>query len=471
MNNKALEEDIQRIIESRHNQPQSVLGPHYMEKEKLLIIRIFHPHAKEVHIQRKTKPYTKYKMEKIHEDGLFEAKIEKVRQAFKYKVIYTFQDGNTYTTHDPYAFKEPEFTEFDRYLFLNGKHYKLFEKFGAHPMVKDGVKGVNFILWAPNAQRVSVVGPFNLWDGRIHQMMLLDESGIWELFIPDLGEAEVYQYEMKIEGDIIFKKTDPFSFYTAYEPLRGGVIRLPWEKYRWKDEKWMKDAKKENSWKLPLNIYKMDVSKEPLDDLLIKRIKDEGYNYIELSPYMGDKIDSFFSPNTMKCIPEELMTFIDRCHNNNIGLILTSIPSIISEEAKEMTFYDGTRLYEYEDTTINKPKFNHERKEVRSFLISNSMFWMEKYHFDGVNIDPAHVKMYKEALEEEGDVLKDMKVIANGTITERSVSEEEIKRIVEVRHSDPHSILGPHKLMDGNVSVRTFYPGAKDIYLLLEGTP
>ena len=234
------EKDIQEIIQGRHNAPRTILGPHYSEEKDTITIRTLVPYADQVFVLREDNPEIKYQMDKTHKDGFFELAIPGETSGFKYRFHVIDKGGNSRIFHDPYSFTSSNFSDFDRHLYAHGNHYRLFEKLGAHPMVNDGIKGVTFAVWAPNAERVSVVAPFNRWDGRCHQMELLDKSGVWEIFIPDLCEGEFYKYEIRAKNGDVLLKSDPYAFYTETPPNTASIVYDLEGKHTWNDGKWMK---------------------------------------------------------------------------------------------------------------------------------------------------------------------------------------------------------------------------------------
>ncbi len=489
MKNKTSKEDIKKIIESRHNAPHKILGPHYIEKAKAVVVRAFLPYAERVYVALKGKGVDgiKQRMKRTHNEGFFELILKEDISTFLYQLIITDIAGNTLVLHDPYAFLTPHFNDIDSSLFDQGKHTQLFNKLGAHPIVENKVLGVNFTVWAPNALRVSVVGTFNSWDGRCHQMRLLGESGVWEIFIPDIWEGELYKYEIKTKDGDVFLKTDPFAFYTEVYPKTAAIVYDFKGKYEWSDGEWMEKQNKTNDWELPISIYKVDMDSwmEVKDEeerfltfrefakKLIHYLKDKHFTHIEISPswYPLDYMTSYYAPNAQYGKPEDFMTLVDICHQNGIGVIVDWIPAIFSKDLHELLWFDGTQLYEHEDNGHKDSfLFNYGKKEVRNFLIANALFWVEKYHIDGLCADSMASALYLDYLKNENERFSRIKMLVKDYVAKQTISEEDINRITQARHNAPHSILGMHYLeKEKGFSIAAFLPYAEQAYVLREG--
>lgn len=476
------EEDIQAVIESRHQSPDKVLGPHYLKEEKILIIRAFIPDAKEVDVQKKRPPKTKYRMQKTRDEGFFELVLEKVSTPFTYKLVVTDHHGTTYSIHDAYAYQQTTFSDFDRHLFLQGKHYRLFEKFGAHTATNRNVKGVNFCVWAPNAIRVSVVGAFNIWDGRRHPMINIDNTGVWELFVPDIGDNEPYLYEIKTPRGDFFTKIDPFFFFMSPLEQRGEPVYDLSNKYKWQDQTWRKERNASKGWKMPFVVYDLDkhnFSKteqnqtrflfDQFTDEWISSLNNQGYTYVAMSPFQGEHIKSFYAPNKELGSPESLMAFIDRCHAQGIGVLLNSITLKFPKSAEEMTWYDGKREYESEDKD-GSIKFNINSNEVKCFIISNCFFWLEKYHFDGVIADQSVSELIFNSMKDDVNQFKKFRFVKDA-LHKTLLNPLEIDNVTKTNHGNPHSVLGPHKIEKRVTAVRAFFPESEAMYLTEKGFP
>ncbi|OGW23333.1 MAG: 1,4-alpha-glucan branching enzyme, partial [Nitrospirae bacterium GWC2_46_6] len=328
--------------------------------------------------------------------------------------------------------KKRVLTDFDLHLIGEGTHYKNYEKLGAHVVEIDGVKGVHFSVWAPNAKRVSLIGNFNHWDGKKHPMKLLGDSGIWETFIPGLGEGELYKFEIKSKyGGYKEQKADPFAFYFEVRPKSAAIVYSIEDKHKWQDSEWMETRRKTNRLESPVSIYEvhpgswMRVPEEnnrfltyrELADKLIPYVKELGYTHIELLPLMEHPLDvswgyqviGYFAPTSRFGRPEDFMYFIDECHQNGIGVIMDWVPAHFPKDAHGLGFFDGTCLYEHEDPKKGEHKewgtlvFNYGRREVANYLISNALFWLDKYHIDGLRVDAVASMLYLDYSREPGE--------------------------------------------------------------------
>ncbi|BCB96649.1 1,4-alpha-glucan branching enzyme GlgB [Dissulfurispira thermophila] len=328
--------------------------------------------------------------------------------------------------------KKRVLTDFDLYLINEGTHYKNYEKLGAHVMEIDGIRGVHFAVWAPNAKSVSVVGDFNNWDGKRHQMKLLGESGIWEIFIPGLDEGELYKFEIKSKyRGYKEQKADPFAFYFEVRPKSAAIVYNIENKHKWQDVEWMEMRKKKNWFELPIAIYEVHLGSwmrvaddgnrfltyREFADKLIPYVKELGFTHIELLPISEHPLDAswgyqtigYFAPTSRFGRPEDFMYFVDKCHQNGIGVIIDWVPAHFPKDAHGLGRFDGTCLYEHEDPRKGEHRdwgtliFNYGRNEVRNYLISNALFWLEKYHIDGLRVDAVASMLYLDYSREPGD--------------------------------------------------------------------
>ncbi|NMA66655.1 MAG: 1,4-alpha-glucan branching enzyme, partial [Clostridiaceae bacterium] len=344
----ALKISIEELLNNCSKNPHSILGMH-VEKDTV-IVRALNPHSKNIDV-RDVHTSKTYSMKIIDERGLFECRIENRSDPFSYELIHTTFDNHTYSVFDPYSFS-PTLSEYDIYLFNQGNHHHIYEKLGCHLKEYGDVKGAAFAVWAPMAKRVSVVGSFNQWDGRVHPMRKLTNSGIWELFIPGLTEGDLYKFEIKTSKDEIYIKSDPYAFYAEKPPKTASVI-YDIEKYVWSDQEWMKERKKNDTFKSPVNIYEVHLGswkQEPdqesvsgfapysyrkLAETLVPYVKEMGYTHIELLPVMehpfdgswGYQVTGYYAVTSRFGTPEDFKFFIDTCHNHDIGVILDWVPA------------------------------------------------------------------------------------------------------------------------------------------------
>jgi len=437
---EALEKDIALIVRGEHSDPFAVLGPHWMEQDgkKSLAIRVFRPNAAEVTVLWGKKAEA-HRATRIHPDGVFEARIP-ASNAGKtqseavppgaYRLQIRFSDGNVFETYDPYAFP-PVLTEYDLYLSGEGTHYQKYEKLGAHVREVAGVRGVHFGVWAPNARRVSVVGNFNLWDGRVHPMRHRGASGIWEIFIPGMDEGEVYKFEiLSSVGNTLGLKTDPYGFAGEMRPNNASVVRTI-DGYKWKDTAWMESRSLRDWLHSPMTIYELHAGswrRKPeegnrwltyreLAEELLPYVKRMGFTHIELLPIMEHPLDAswgyqtvgYFAVTSRFGSPADFMYFVDRCHQQEIGVILDWTPAHFPRDAHGLGLFDGTHLYEHADPRRGAHPdwgtlvFNYGRNEVENFLVSNALFWLDKYHLDGLRVDAVASMLYLDYSRKPGE--------------------------------------------------------------------
>ena len=322
------------------------------------------------------------------------------------------------------------FTEFDINLFKSGKHFRLYEKMGSHPLTLDGVKGAYFSVWAPNAKQVSVVGDFNHWkDAEYNLNVRWDSSGIWEGFIPNVKKGNLYKYNIHANNtDEISEKADPYARRNEHPPKTASVV---WkDAYNWKDKKWLKTRKKNNAIDAPFSVYEIHLgswkkhveenrflSYIELADELVNYVKEMNFTHVEFMPIMefpydpswGYQITGYFAPTSRFGYPEEFKYLVDKLHQSDIGIILDWVPSHFPEDAHGLGFFDGSHLYEHPDKKKGYHHdwksliFNYGRNEVRSFLISNAIFWLDQYHVDGLRVDAVASMLFLDYSREEGE--------------------------------------------------------------------
>ncbi len=432
MNTTANIDSAFEVINAETRDPFSVLGIHKVSKDGEVTpefaIRAFLPNAKEISVIE-LESGNRYKMDKIHENGFFEVLIRDKNDFFKYKLEITDYIDNIYTTYDPYSFL-PVISEFDLYLFNEGKHHKIYEKLGSHFCNINGIDGTFFAVWAPCAKRVSVVGNFNQWDGRRHQMRNLGCSGVWELFIPGICQNEIYKYEIKTPHNELYLKADPYAFYSELRPGTASIV-YNLDNYKWSDENWVKERDANNNFEKPISIYELHLgswARVPEEDgrfltyrehadRLVRYVKEMGYTHIELLPIAeypfdgswGYQITGYYSVTSRYGTPEDFMYLVDKCHENGIGVIVDWVPAHFPKDGHGLARFDGTALYEHYDQKQGEHPdwgthiFNFGRHEVRNFLVSNAIFWFEKYHIDGLRIDAVASMLYLDYAKNDGE--------------------------------------------------------------------
>ena len=417
--------EVDALVQGIHNNPHHILGMHECIDD--LYINAYLPGAKVVNaIEVSTRK--KYTLVSERVPGFFSVVI-KDKKPFEYKLNVRFDNGDEVTYFDPYVF-EPVIDPIDISLYNVGKHYSIYEKMGAHPMTVDGVEGVLFAVWAPNADRVSVVGNFNNWDGRRHPMRKLDYSGIYELFIPGKLVGEIYKYEIKAKSGQVFMKSDPYAFSSEVRPANAS--RIVDISYKWKDAAWMEKRENKNTDEQPMAIYEMHLGswKRPTDgrefynyrdiaSLLADYLLMMNYNYVELMPIMehpydpswGYQVTGYYAPTSRYGSPADFMYFVDYLHSKGIGVILDWVPAHFPKDEHGLGRFDGTALYEHENPRRGEHPhwgtyiYNYGRNEVRNFLVANALYWAEKYHIDGIRIDAVASMLYLDYGRGDGEWL------------------------------------------------------------------
>src|SRR3954452_3695755 len=399
--NPVVDANLDALAAARHADPFSVLGPH--QAADGAIVRTFQPSAERVALVRGG---TDVEMTRIHAAGIFEARFAGDRPG-DYRLRITYPGGYTIEVEDAYRFGRV-ISDYDLYLFGEGKHTRIYDKLGAHVLRLDGVDGAHFGVWAPNAGRVSVVGDFNGWDGRVHPMRALGSSGVWEIFLPGVREGQRYKLEIRwrASGELLLK-CDPFGFSFEVPPLSACIVTRA--EHQWQDEEWMRRRPDCHAWmSRPMAIYEVHLGSwaripeehdryltyRELGDRLIPYVKEMGYTHIELLPVMehpfsgswGYQVIGFYAPTSRYGPPEDFKHFVDACHQAGIGVILDWVPGHFPKDAHGLGRFDGTALYEHADPRQGEQPdwgtlvFNYARNEVRNFLLSNALFWLEQYH-------------------------------------------------------------------------------------------
>ena len=427
--------DILQIVTSSHRSPHHILGIHPVDvtdgagkQKSVQSVRVFIPEAKSCHVVEADG--TRHEMQRVHPDGLFEAIMWDKKETFSYKIAIEDYLGNSWSIDDPYANWVEGVTSYDRHLFNSSTHYKLYEKMGAHVVTRDGKKGVHFAVWAPNAARVSVIGNFNSWDGRKHQMDLLGDSGIWVIFIPNLKEGEIYKYEIKTHHGALLEKSDPYAFFSELRPKTASIVHTL-EDYRWNDDEWVDKRASSKPVEQPMSVYEVHLGswKQTGNDEnkflsyrefakdLVNYVVKMGFTHIELMPIeehpfdgsWGYQVTGYFAPTSRFGKPDDLQYLIDTCHKAGIGVILDWVPGHFPKDAHGLASFDGTALYEHADPRQGEHMdwgtkiFNYGRFEVKNFLICNALYWIDKFHFDGLRVDAVASMLYLDYSRKDGE--------------------------------------------------------------------
>jgi 1,4-alpha-glucan branching enzyme len=417
---------IDALVRGNHGDPFALLGPHGDNDQ--LVVRTFQPQAERVWVLDEA-GQALAELSREHADGLFAGALGKRKMPFDYR-LRVEAGGQTRDLGDPYRFGEI-LGELDVYLIGEGNHLQIYEKLGAHPMEMEGVAGVGFLVWAPSATRVSVVGNFNGWDGRRHPMRKRLECGVWELFIPDIGSGEVYKFEIKgPQGELLPLKADPFAFAAEHPPRTASVVHGLGE-LAWSDQDWMRERAAANARDAPISIYECHLgswmrvpedgnrylSYREMADRLVPYVRDMGFTHLELMPISEYPFDGswgyqpigLFAPTSRHGSPADFAAFVDACHRAGIGLLLDWVPGHFPTDPHGLGQFDGTHLYEHADPRQgfqldwNTLIYNYGRKEVANFLLANALFWLKHYHIDGLRVDAVASMLYLDYSRKAGE--------------------------------------------------------------------
>ncbi len=423
------QDDFDRIIEGTHWNPHSVLGPHptTVDNRPHLAIRVWLPDVEGVEAVSDS---VLWRMTRIREQGLYETLLPGITQAPPYRLRVTRHDGTVTEIHDPYAVP-PLLTEYELHLFAEGTLYKAYESFGAHIRTVAGIRGVHFVVWAPNAARVSLVGDFNGWNGLRHPMTSRGATGVWELFIPGLPEGTLYKYEIRSrEHDTLSLKADPYAFAGELRPRTASVVR-DLSTYTWQDGAWMAARSRWDPLTAPFAIYEVHLGSwmripeqnnrwltyEELAAQLIPYVTDLGYTHLELMPVTEHPFDGswgyqatgYFAATSRYGDPAGFMAFVDAAHRAGLGVIMDWAPAHFPDDPHGLASFDGTHLYDHADPRLgyhpdwHSRIFNYDRVEVRTFLLNSALFWLEKYHIDGLRVDAVASMLYLDYGRKPGE--------------------------------------------------------------------
>ena len=416
--------EFERIVSLRHQDPHHVLGVHFENGSAL--VRAFRPQAEHVDLIPDTGG--RVPMQQVA-PGLFEARVAGRKDPFPYTLEVRYPDGSTFSLRDPYSFV-PTLGDLDVHLVSEGRHQRLWERLGAHPKRHSGVGGTSFAVWAPNAAGVSVVGDFNGWDGRLHAMRMMGSSGIWELFIPDVGEGARYKYELRPQNGPPILKADPYGFRTEVPPLTASVVHNL-EGYRWTDEDWLATREATDLHAKPFSIYELHLAswRRNVEDgnrpltyreiavALADYVTEMGFTHVELMPVAehpfggswGYQVGGYYAPTARYGHPDDLRFFIDHLHSRGIGVLIDWVPGHFPRDAHALGRFDGTAVYEHADPRQGEQPdwgtyvFNFGRNEVKNFLIANALFWIDQYHVDGLRVDAVASMLYLDYSRKPGE--------------------------------------------------------------------
>jgi 1,4-alpha-glucan branching enzyme len=416
--------DLDQLVEGRLADPHSLLGAH--RRNGAVVVRAYRPAAEKV-VVKPLDGTASVDAVQVHPGGVFEAEVPGADVPLAYELEVAYPDGNTFTLRDAYSFP-PTLGDLDIHLAAEGRHECLYDRLGSQVTEIDGVSGVAFAVWAPAAASVSVVGDFNSWDGRLNPMRTLGSSGIWELFVPDVPEGSRYKFEIRTPQGELRLKADPWAQEAEVPPQTSSVVHR--SRYEWQDGDWMQQRGTRDQLAQPMSIYEVhlgswrlnpiegnrSLSYLELADELSAYVADMGFTHVELLPVMahpfsgswGYQVTSYFAPTPRFGTPDDLKTFVDRLHQNGIGVIMDWVPAHFPRDDWALARFDGSALYEHADPRRGAHpewgtlEFNFGRNEVRNFLVSSGLYWLDRYHADGLRVDAVASMLYLDYSREEG---------------------------------------------------------------------
>jgi len=414
----ALEQEIDQLIRGEHGDPHRLLGRHGLE------VRAYRPEASAMRVVEANGK--KIDMRRLHPAGVFTAETTTDEP---YRLEVDYPDGNTITVEDPYRFW-PTLGELDQYLLGEGRHHRLWEVLGAHCRVHQDAYGTAFAVWAPNARAVRVVGDFNLWDGRVHPMRSMGSSGVWELFLPDVGPGCRYKFEVLTQQGHLLLKADPLAQQAELPPGTASVVTAP-DRHQWGDGAWLAERDRQDFHRRPLSVYELHLGSwrrrteeggrpltyDELAEELPAYAAEMGFTHVELMPVAehpfggswGYQVSSYFAPTSRYGTPDGFRRLVDALHRRGIGVIVDWVPAHFPRDEWALARFDGTALYEHDDPRKGAHPdwgtlvFNFGRNEVRNFLISNALYWIEAFHIDGLRVDAVASMLYLDYSRKEGE--------------------------------------------------------------------
>lgn len=423
---------IDLLIKGHHWNPLAVLGRHpgRHNGSPAVIIRCFLPEAISASVILDEPAASPVSMTRIHDAGLFEAILSDTGSPSHYRLRLVNGAGQVTEQYDAYSFT-PLLSDFELHLFAEGTFFRAYETLGSHLKIVDGISGIHFVVWAPNAGRVSIVGDFNLWDGRRHPMTNRGVTGLWELFIPGLSDGTLYKYEIRPrDSDHVLLKADPYAVESELRPRTASIARNL-SGYSWNDQNWMDRRGRQNVLTAPISIYEVHLgswmrvpedgnrwlSYRELAAKLIPYAKDMGYTHLELMPVTEHPFDGswgyqstgYFSVTSRYGTPEDFMAFVDAAHQAGIGILMDWAPAHFPDDPHGLSQFDGTHLYDHADPRLgyhpdwHSRIFNYGRVEVRNFLMNSALFWLDRYHIDGLRVDAVASMLYRNYGRKEGE--------------------------------------------------------------------
>jgi 1,4-alpha-glucan branching enzyme len=420
--------ELESLVGVEHRSPHQLLGMHPLGDGSGVVVRAYLPDAAAVEVwplHERDQPH--FPLKRLHASGLYEGVTHAARRVYAYELVVTDYRGARRTLRDGYSFL-PTLGEADLFLFGKGDERRIYEKLGAQIRCVDGVWGTSFAVWAPHARRVSVVGDFNGWDGRYAPMRLLGASGVWELFLPGVGEGAHYKYEIKDATGAIVLKADPYAFYCEAAPKTASIV---WNntKFRWTDQEWMDRRKQRDALRAPMSIYEVHLgswmkkgphesySYRELAHALVDYLRETGFTHVEFLPVAehayypswGYQVTGFFAPTSRYGTPDDFQYLVNTLHAAGIGVIVDWVPAHFPRDEWALARFDGTALYEHEDPRKGAHQdwgtliFNYGRHEVANFLVANALYWCDRFHVDGLRVDAVASMLYLDYSRKEGE--------------------------------------------------------------------
>jgi 1,4-alpha-glucan branching enzyme len=420
---EAIDSAVAALVARDLAQPHDLLGAHPAPGGGA-VVRVWRPGAHAITVV--PDEGDPVRAQRIHADGLFAAELPNAELPLRYALTIDYGEHGTFTAQDPYR-HAPTVGDLDLHLLGEGRHEALWERLGAHVRELDGERGTSFAVWAPNARSVSVVGTMNDWDGRLHPMRALGSSGVWELFIPGVGDGAAYKYEIRTPDGTLKLNADPFAFAAQVPPATDSVVHE--SRHEWRDAAWMAARSANDHLVEPMSIYEVHLpswrradgdellSYAQLADELAGYVADMGFTHVELLPVMahpfpgswGYQVTSFFAPTPRHGSPDDFRAFVDRMHEHGIGVLLDWVPAHFPRDTWALAEFDGTALYEHADPRRGAHPdwgtliFNLGRNEVRNFLLASALFWMREFHVDGLRVDAVASMLYLDYSRKEGE--------------------------------------------------------------------
>ena len=427
MENLLSKAEMEAIINGDHGNVFSVLGIHKDKGSKEVFIRVYEPHSNSVEVI-KTDGTSLGLMTKLDDRGFYQINLGTVEN-FSYLLRIENDKGEKFERPDIYSFPST-LGDIDIYLLAEGNHLEMYKKLGAHVMELNGVKGVGFAVWAPNAKRVSVIGNFNNWDGRVNAMRKHLSCGVWDIFIPNIGEGEIYKFEVKTQENYILTKSDPVGFLSEMRPKTASVV-YDLNHYEWNDNDWMNNRENSNTFDKPMSIYEVHLGSwrrkgkdgsefltyRELADHLVPYVVNMGFTHVEFLPLSEHPLDcswgyqviGMFAPTSRFGTPDDLRYMIDKFHQAGISVIMDWVPAHFPKDAHGLIEFDGTHLYEHADPRKGEHLdwgtkiYNYGRTEVCNYLCASALYWLKEYHIDGLRVDAVASMLYLDYSRKNGE--------------------------------------------------------------------